>query len=99
MADHIVKAITKNGNIKATAIVSTEIAERARVIHKCLPVAAAALGRTLSAVSMMGVMQKGKDSSVSIQIKGNGPLGSIVAVSDEYGNVRGYRQIGRNTAA
>ena len=92
MADTIIRAITTDGLIKAVAISSKELVERARIIHGCLPVATAALGRTLSAASMMGIMQKSKDASVTIQIKGNGPLGSIIAVSDNNGNVRGYPQ-------
>ncbi len=88
--DQIVRAITEDGFVKAAAITSTGIVERARQIHKTLPTATAALGRTLSAASMMGNVQKTEDGSLTIQIKGGGPLGTILAVSDWQGNVRGY---------
>jgi len=90
MSDQIVRAITKDGYVKAAAISSREICERARKIHRCLPMATAALGRTLSACSLMGNMQKVEDGSVTLQIKGGGPLGTLLAVSDSVGNVRGY---------
>ena len=92
MSDTLVRAISKDGWIKATAISSRELVERARHIHKCLPVATAALGRLLSAASMMGNMQKIENGSVTLQIKGGGPLGTLLAVSDAEGNVRGYVQ-------
>ncbi|MBE6954818.1 MAG: Hsp33 family molecular chaperone HslO [Ruminococcaceae bacterium] len=90
MNDHIVRAMTRDGFVKAAAISSKGIVERARQIHKCLPMATAALGRTLSACSLMGNMQKVENGSVTLQIKGGGPLGTILAVSDSVGNVRGY---------
>ena len=92
MTDQIVRAMTADGYLKAVAITSTGIVERARQIHKTLPTATAALGRTLSAASMMGNMQKTEDGSVTLQIKGGGPLGTVLAVSDWQGNVRGYVQ-------
>lgn len=90
MSDQIVRAITGDGFVKATAITSTAIVERARQIHKTFPTATAALGRVLTAASMMGNMQKIEDGSLTLQIKGDGPLGTILAVSDAEGNVRGY---------
>lgn len=90
MQDHIVRAMTKDGWVKAVAVSSREIVERARQIHKTLPTATAALGRLLSAASMMGNMQKVDDGSLTLQIKGGGPLGMLLAVSDAEGNVRGY---------
>lgn len=90
MSDHIVRAISKDGFVKVTAMISTEIVERARQIHKTLPTATAALGRTLTAASMMGNMQKCEEGSLTLQIKGDGPLGTLLAVSDAVGNVRGY---------
>ena len=90
MSDCIVRAISRDGFVKASAISSRGIVERARQIHKCLPMATAALGRTLSACSLMGNMQKVDDGSVTLQIKGGGPLGTLLAVSDSVGNVRGY---------
>ena len=90
MKDQLVRAMTKDGYVKAVAITSTAIVERARQIHKTLPTATAALGRLLSAVSMIGNMQKVEDGSITMRIKGGGPLGTVLAVSDAEGNVRGY---------
>ena len=87
MQDHIVRAMTKNGFVKAVAISSREITETARRMHKT---ATAALGRLLAAASMMGNMQKVEDGSITLQIKGGGPLGTLLAVSDAEGNVRGW---------
>ena len=89
MSDQLVRAISKDGYIKAVAVTTREMTERARQIHKTLPVATAALGRTLAAASMMGNALKGEGSSLTLQIKGDGPLGRILAVSDNEGNVRG----------
>ena len=88
--DRLVRAITKDGMVKAVAVTTRELTERARLIHKTLPVATAALGRTLAAGSMMGNALKGNGASLTIQIHGGGPIGSIVVVSDNEGNVRGY---------
>lgn len=90
MEDYIVRAITADGYIKATAIRSTNLVERARNIHKTTPTATAALGRVLTAASMMGNVQKVENGALTLQIKGGGPLGTILATSDAVGNVRGY---------
>ncbi len=90
MMDQIVRAITRDGFVKAAAISSRGIVERARQIHRTFPTATAALGRLLTAASMLGNMQKIEDGSVTLQIKGDGPLGTLLAVSDADGNVRGY---------
>ena len=90
MSDHILRAITSDGLVQAAAICSRDLTERARQIHKTLPVATAALGRTLAGASMMGNALKGHGASLTLQIKGSGPLGTILAVSDSDGNVRGY---------
>ena len=92
MRDEIVRAITADGLVKAAAITGRDLVERARNIHTLLPVATAALGRTLMAASLMGDAMKIDGSSFTLQIKGGGPLGTILAVSDEAGNVRGYVQ-------
>lgn len=76
--------------VKATAVTTRSLTERARQIHKTLPVATAALGRTLAAASMMGNALKSDGASLTIQVRGGGPLGAIVVVSDNEGNVRGY---------
>lgn len=90
MADKIVRAISTDGMVQAAAICSRGLTERARQIHKTLPVATAALGRTLAAASMMGNALKSEGASLTLQFKGGGPLGTVLAVSDNQGNVRGY---------
>ncbi len=92
MRDEIVRAITGDGLVKAVAITGRTLVERARNIHKLLPMSTAALGRTLLGASMMGDMLKEEKGSLTLQIKGDGPLGTILAVSDHQGNVRGYVQ-------
>ena len=92
MTNEIVRAITGDGLVKAAAITGRDIVERARNIHKLLPMATAALGRTLTGASLMGDMLKEEKGSLTLQIKGGGPLGTILAVSDCEGNVRGYVQ-------
>ena len=90
MEDRIVRAISSDGMVQAAAIYSRNLTERARQIHKTLPVATAALGRALAGASMMGNALKGQGASLTLQIKGGGPLGTVLAVSDSEGNVRGY---------
>ncbi|MBQ8389500.1 MAG: Hsp33 family molecular chaperone HslO [Oscillibacter sp.] len=89
MSDQLVRAISKDGYVKVVAVSTRDLTERARQIHKTLPVATAALGRTLAAASMMGNALKGEGASLTLQIKGGGPIGTILAVSDNEGNVRG----------
>jgi molecular chaperone Hsp33 len=92
MPDQIIKAISADGFVRATAITSRALVEQARAFHFTSPVATAALGRTLSAVSMMGSDLKEQGASITARVDGGGPIGSIVAVSDSDGNVRGYAQ-------
>lgn len=95
MSDQIVRVLAKDAPIKASAISARGIVERARQIHKTLPVATAALGRALMGCSMMGNQLKEENGSVTLQIRGGGPLGTITTVSDSAGNVRGYVQNGQ----
>ena len=90
--DKLVRAISSDGSVQAVAVSTREMTERARNIHTTLPVATAALGRALAAASMMGNALKGEGASLTLQIKGGGPLGTVLAVSDSEGNVRGYVQ-------
>ena len=85
----MVRAITKDGMVKAVAVSTRELTERARQIHRTLPTATAALGRTLAAASMMGNALKGDGASLTLRVQGGGPLGILLAVSDNQGNVRG----------
>ena len=93
--DQIIRMLAKDAPIKAMAIQGRDLVERARSIHHTLPVATAALGRTLMAASMMGDQLKEEDGSVTLRFSGGGPLGNILAVSDSGGNVRGYVQNGQ----
>lgn len=90
--DQIVRVLAKDAPVKAMAISATGMVERAREIHDTWPVATAALGRLLMAASMMGDMLKEEHGSVTLRVRGGGPLGSLTAVSDSQGNVRGYVQ-------
>ncbi|MGI5970949.1 MAG: Hsp33 family molecular chaperone HslO [Oscillospiraceae bacterium] len=92
MSDQIVRAVACGGLLRAVAVSTRELTERARRIHMTLPIATAALGRTLAAASMMGSELKEERASLTIRINGGGPIGTITAVSDSYGNVRGYVQ-------
>ena len=88
--DRIIRATAAEGFIKMAVVDARETVERARVIHACSPTAAAALGRTLCAASLLGDAMKEEKGSLTIRINGGGPIGSVVAVSDTEGNVRGY---------
>ena len=90
MSDYLVRGMTMDGFVKVVAIRSTEMVARGAQIHNTTPNATAAFGRVLTAASMMGNMQKVENGSMTLQIKGDGPIGSIVCVSDPQGNVRGY---------
>ena len=89
MKDYLVRGMSMDGFVKVVAIRSTGIVSRAAEIHKTTPNATAALGRALTAGSMMGNMQKVENGSMTLQIRGGGPIGTITVVSDPVGNVRG----------
>ena len=90
MQDHIIKATAGNARIRAFAITSKEIVETARCAHNTSPVITAALGRLLSAAAMMGSMMKGDKDILTLQIKGDGPVGGLTVTADAHGNVKGY---------
>ena len=89
MKDYLVRGMTMDGFVKVVAICTTETVREAARIHDTTPNATAAFGRALTAASMMGNMQKVENGSMTLQIKGGGPIGTIVCVSDATGNVRG----------
>ena len=89
MSDYLVRGMSMDGFVKVVAIRSTEMVKRAAQIHGTTPNATAALGRALTAASMMGNMQKVENGSMTLQIRGGGPIGTITCVSDAEGNVRG----------
>lgn len=88
--DKILRCISSDGAVMAMAIDSTELVHRAQRVHGTSAVATAALGRLLSAASMMGAQMKHEQATVTIRISGGGPLGSVIAVADAQGNCRGY---------
>lgn len=86
----LVRSLTTDGSIVALALDATDIVARAEQIHGTSAVVTAALGRLLTAASLMGYQLKGRDDSVTLRVDGGGPAGRIVAVSDSMGYVRGY---------
>lgn len=85
----VLRAISEDGGVVMTAIDSTDIVARAEQIHESSAVVTAALGRLLTAASIMGCGLKGKEQSVTLRLSGGGPAGNVIAVSDAWGNVRG----------
>ena len=90
MRDYVIRATASNGQVRAFVGATTNMVELARTFHNTTPVASAALGRTLIATSIMGLMMKNDNDKVTIIIKGGGPIGSIVTTSDSKGMVKGY---------
>ena len=90
MTDYIVRATAANNQIRAFAATTRELVEYARTIHNTSPVATAALGRLLTAGTMMGVMMKGEKDILTLQIKGSGPIGGIIVTANSKGAVKGY---------
>ena len=89
MKDYLVRGMSMDSFVKVVAIRSTELVRRGAEIHGTTPNATAAFGRCLTAASMMGNMQKVENGSMTLQIRGGGPIGTITVVSDPEGNVRG----------
>ncbi|MCR5546178.1 MAG: Hsp33 family molecular chaperone HslO [Lachnospiraceae bacterium] len=90
MSDYLIRATAANDEIRAFAITSREMTEYAREAHNTSPVVTAALGRTMSAASMMGAMLKSESDVMTLQFMGSGPIGGITATSDMTGNVKGF---------
>ena len=90
MNDYLVRGMSMDGFVKVVAIRSTQMVRRGAEIHGTTPNATAAFGRALTAASMMGNMQKVDNGSMTLQIRGGGPIGTITCVADPVGNVRGY---------
>ena len=86
----LIRCITSDGLVMAAALDSTDSVARAESLHKTSAVVTAALGRLLTATSLMGNALKGEDSTITVKIDGNGPSGPIIAVADSRGDVRGY---------
>ena len=92
LGNTITRAMTKCGNARVIIINSKEMVNDAIKYHNLSPTAAAVLGRTLTATSMMGVMLKNKTDSITVTFNGDGVCGKVLAVSDYYGNTKGYVQ-------
>lgn len=88
--DYIVRATAANSQIRAFAIQSKNLVEKARQVHHTSPVATAALGRLLSGAAMMGSMMKGENDILTLQMKGDGPIQGITVTADSHANVKGY---------
>ncbi|WP_322908072.1 Hsp33 family molecular chaperone HslO [Paenibacillus campi] len=87
--DRLIRGMALGGKVRAFAVRSTELVEELRQRHDTWPTATAAMGRTLSTAAMMGAMLKGEEK-LTLQVKGNGPIGQIVADANAKGEVRGY---------
>ncbi len=90
MSDYIIRASAADNQIRAFAATTKELVEQARVLHGTSPVATAALGRLLTAGAMMGSMMKGEEDILTLQIKGNGPIGGLTVTANSRGTVKGY---------
>ena len=90
MKDYIVRATAANGQVRAFAAITREIVEEARQHHGTSPVATAALGRLLTAGTMMGSMMKNETDMLTLQVRGDGPIGGITVTTDSKGDVKGY---------
>lgn len=86
----LVRATASNGDIRLFAAITTDVVERARQIHDLSPTASAALGRLLTAGSIMGSMLKGDKDTLTLSMNGKGPAGNLVVVANSKGNVKGY---------
>lgn len=90
MEDYIVSATAAGGTVRAFAATTTSMVKEAKELHGLSMVASAALGRTMTGGAIMSKMLKGEKDTITIQIKGNGPLGGVVVVGDSKANIRGY---------
>ncbi|GAA3658921.1 Hsp33 family molecular chaperone HslO [Asaccharospora irregularis] len=90
MGDYIIRATGGEGQVRAFVATTREMVEEARALHETTKVATAALGRTLTATSMMGLMMKNDNDKLTVIIKGGGPIGTILTTSDSKGTVKGY---------
>ena len=90
MNDYIVRATAADGQVRAFAATTKELVEAAREHHNTSPVATAALGRLLTAGAMMGSMMKNDTDMLTLQVRGDGPLGGITVTADSKGDVKGY---------
>lgn len=90
MTDYIIRASAANNQIRAFTALTRDLVEHARTIHNTSPIATAALGRLLTAGAMMGIMMKGENDLLTLQIKGEGPIGGLTVTATSKGTVKGY---------
>ncbi len=90
MSDYMIRATAAEGQIRAFAATTKDLVEYARAAHNTSPVATAALGRLLTAGTMMGPMMKGEQDLLTLKIQGDGPIQGITVTADSMGNVKGY---------
>lgn len=90
MSDILTRAITKDGFLKIAAVVTTDVVNKAHAYHQTMPAATAALGRLLTADLLMAAELKEEAAGITLQMRGDGPLGTLVAVADSSGGVKGY---------
>ena len=88
--DYLVRATAADAQIRGFAVTTRETVETARAFHNTSPVATAALGRLLTAGTMMGVMMKGEKDVLTLQVRGDGPIGGLTVTADSRGHVKGY---------
>lgn len=90
--DRLIKTLAKNGKVNIIGVDTTNLVEEARRLHDLSPLATAVLGRTLTMASIMGANLKSEEDTITIQIRGNGPIGTIVATAKKNAKVKGYVQ-------
>jgi len=90
--DYIVRASAADGQIRVFAATTRDLVEKARTIHGTSPVATAALGRLLTGAAMMGSMMKGRSDVLTVQVMGDGPIGSLTVTADSMSRVKGFVQ-------
>ncbi|MBC8589377.1 Hsp33 family molecular chaperone HslO [Paratissierella segnis] len=89
MEDYLIRGMDKSGRLRVFAASTTHLVEHARSIHNTSPTATAALGRSLTAGAIMGSMMKNDSDILTLKISGGGPIGNIIIVADNKGNVKG----------
>ena len=90
MKDYIVRATAANGQVRAFAATTRGVVETARKDHNTSPIATVALGRLLTGAAMMGIMMKNDSDILTVQIKGNGPIGAMTVTAEPNGHVKGF---------
>ena len=93
MTDYLIRATAVDAQVRAFAVTSRDLVEEARSRHDLSPVVTAALGRLMTGACLMGAMMKGENDLLTLQVKGDGPIGGMTVTADAKGNVKGYAQV------